>query len=75
MTLDEYFKQQSGNHSRLSKETGIASSFLYQMAKGARTVPPRYCNAIEQFTNGAVTRRDLRPDDWAEIWPELKGDE
>ncbi len=75
MTLSEYFKQQSGNHSRLSKETGIASSFLYQMSKGTRTVPPRYCNAIEQATGGLVTRRDLRPDDWAEIWPELKGDE
>lgn len=75
MTLNEYFKQQSGNHSRLSKETSIASSFLYQMSKGTRTVPPRYCNAIEQATGGLVTRRDLRPDDWAEIWPELKGDE
>ncbi len=26
---------------------------------------------IERATNGAVTRRDLRPDDWHEIWPEL----
>ena len=23
---------------------------------------------------GAVTRKDLRPDDWHEIWPELKED-
>jgi DNA-binding transcriptional regulator YdaS (Cro superfamily) len=27
--------------------------------------------AIESTTKGAVTRRDLRPDDWQEIWPEL----
>jgi DNA-binding transcriptional regulator YdaS (Cro superfamily) len=27
--------------------------------------------AIEQVTNGAVTRKDLRPDDWHLIWPEL----
>ena len=25
---------------------------------------------IEQQSNGAVTRRDLR-EDWAEVWPEL----
>lgn len=34
-------------------------------------VPIEHCPAIEAATNGAVTRRDLRPDDWWEIWPEL----
>lgn len=29
------------------------------------------CVAIERVTGGAVTRRDLRPDDWWLIWPEL----
>lgn len=33
--------------------------------------PPEYCYAIERATNGQVTRRDLRPDDWQDIWPEL----
>jgi len=28
------------------------------------------CVRIEQQSNGAVTRRDLR-EDWAEVWPEL----
>lgn len=30
-----------------------------------------YCVAIEQATGGRVSRADLRPDDWAAIWPEL----
>jgi DNA-binding transcriptional regulator YdaS (Cro superfamily) len=34
-------------------------------------VPAEHCAAIEQATLGAVTRRDLRPDDWHRIWPEL----
>jgi DNA-binding transcriptional regulator YdaS (Cro superfamily) len=34
-------------------------------------VPIKQCVAIEQTTNGAVTRRDLRPKDWHLIWPEL----
>ena len=29
------------------------------------------CVAIERATSSAVTRRDLRPDDWHLIWPEL----
>ncbi|MFL9943692.1 transcriptional regulator [Paraburkholderia graminis] len=28
------------------------------------------CVRIEQHSNGAVTRKDLR-DDWADVWPEL----
>jgi DNA-binding transcriptional regulator YdaS (Cro superfamily) len=29
------------------------------------------CMGIELATNGAVTRRDLRQNDWHLIWPEL----
>lgn len=29
------------------------------------------CVAIETSSNGAVTRKDLRPDCWVNIWPEL----
>ncbi len=36
-----------------------------------RGVPIEYCTQIEQATSGAVTRKDLRPDDWQKIWPEL----
>ncbi|WP_198969026.1 transcriptional regulator [Xylophilus sp. ASV27] len=38
----------------------------------ARRVPsPVNCVAIEYATGGRVTRKDLRPHDWACIWPEL----
>ncbi len=37
----------------------------------ARGVPVVHCAAIEMVTGGAVTRRELRPDDWQRIWPEL----
>jgi DNA-binding transcriptional regulator YdaS (Cro superfamily) len=37
----------------------------------SRGVPLLHCVAIEQATGGAVTRRELRPDDWQRIWPEL----
>ena len=36
-----------------------------------RGVPPKQCVRIEKLTDGVVTRRDLRPNDWADIWPEL----
>lgn len=34
-------------------------------------VPVEHCFAIELATNGAVTRKDLRPNDWQKIWPDL----
>jgi DNA-binding transcriptional regulator YdaS (Cro superfamily) len=37
----------------------------------ARGVPIEKCFAIEKATGGGVTRKDLRPDDWQRIWPEL----
>ena len=36
-----------------------------------RPIPVMRCVQIEQATNGIVTRKDLRPDDWDAIWPEL----
>ena len=38
-------------------------------ANGAQS--PYITLAIERATHGAVTRRDLRPNDWHLIWPEL----
>lgn len=37
----------------------------------ARGVPVQRCVVIERLTQGAITRRDLRPRDWQQIWPEL----
>jgi DNA-binding transcriptional regulator YdaS (Cro superfamily) len=40
----------------------------------SRGAPTDKCTAIEQATDGRVTRKDLRPDDWESIWPELAED-
>lgn len=46
----------------------------YQTAQqwiAADSVPAKYCRAIEKLTKRKVTRQMLRPDDWADYWPEL----
>ncbi len=35
----------------------------------SRGIPPAKCKAIEKLS--CVSVRDLRPDDWADYWPEL----
>ena len=69
MNLDKYISK--NGPSMLLKALGVAPAVLYQWRKNIRTVPPNKCPLIERLTNGQVTRKDLRPKDWADIWPEL----
>lgn len=34
-------------------------------------VPVAYCATVERLVDGRVNRRELYPDDWMSIWPEL----
>jgi DNA-binding transcriptional regulator YdaS (Cro superfamily) len=38
---------------------------------GLRWFSPKACVQIERLTNGAITRRELRPHDFADHWPDL----
>ncbi|WP_232457273.1 transcriptional regulator [Burkholderia ubonensis] len=38
---------------------------------GGRAPSPENCVGLERVTRGAISRRDLRPNDWHLIWPEL----
>ena len=55
----------------LSRKLGISPVLISQWKNGTRPVPIERCPDIERATEGAVSRRDLRPDDWERIWPEL----
>lgn len=50
---------------------GVSQGMVYQLLNNIRSPSEKLCVRIERATAGAVTRRDLRPDDWADIWPEL----
>ena len=71
MDLLTHIRARPSGASQLSASLGIAAAFLYQIAHGKRRASPALARRIEDATNGAVCRRDLRPDDWGDIWPEL----
>lgn len=56
-----------------AERCGTTAAFLRNIIYGQRKAGEKLCVAIERESRGAVTRRDLRPDDWQEIWPELVG--
>ncbi|MBA3774655.1 MAG: helix-turn-helix domain-containing protein [Ramlibacter sp.] len=71
MDLKTYLANAPGGGVVLAEKLKVAPAYLSQMVNGHRAISPERCVAIEQATEGKVTRRDLRPDDWLLIWPEL----
>jgi DNA-binding transcriptional regulator YdaS (Cro superfamily) len=71
MKLSEYIREERGNGAALAAALDISPSYLSQLATPGASVSPVRCVAIEAATEGKVTRKDLRPDDWEAIWPEL----
>lgn len=59
---------------KIAEVTGKSLQAIYAYQAGTRRVPPDACPAIERATGGQVTRKDLRPHDWRDIWPELEGE-
>ena len=51
----------------------ITPVYLSQLAAklDGRAPSAELCVVIERATGAQVTRRDLRPSDWGDIWPEL----
>jgi DNA-binding transcriptional regulator YdaS (Cro superfamily) len=65
-----------GGKSSLARAIGVTPQMVSQWARveKPKPIPVTRCIAIEQATGGAVTRKDLRPNDWHLIWPEFASD-
>ncbi len=66
---------QLGSVSALARAVGVQPPTVHQWRIGDRPVPVEKCVLIERATDGAVTRQDLRPDDYWLIWPDLPAPE
>ncbi|WP_339802565.1 transcriptional regulator [Saezia sanguinis] len=78
MDLHNYFKQSNAlTVEQLAAAIGVKHAMTvrsWQHGYANRKPSPKYCVRIEEATGGLVTRKDLRPDDYAEIWTELAGE-
>ena len=72
MELRQYIDSlERGKAKDLAACLNVSSSYLSQMASGKTSISPTRCVEIEIATKGTVGRKDLRPNDWFKIWPEL----
>lgn len=75
MNLSDYVDAARGRQTALAIGLGAQPQLVWQWARKIRPVPIERCAPIEQATDRAVRRWDLRPDDWHIHWPELIGTE
>lgn len=70
MNLDTYLSTQE-TATNFASRVGAPMSSISNWRRKKRPIPLNWVLIIEKETSGLVTRKDLRPKDWAEIWPEL----
>ncbi|WP_298702630.1 YdaS family helix-turn-helix protein [uncultured Variovorax sp.] len=65
----------AGGPAVLARRLGVTTQAVCFWRDGHRAVPEKHGAEIESACNRAYTRKDLWPDTWQRIWPELvKGD-
>lgn len=71
MELSKWLNLERGRAAALAVALGIKPPQVADWVTGKKPVPANHCQAIERWTNGAVTRMDLLPNDWRDYWPDL----
>lgn len=71
MDLKTYLSQERGRQASLAKSLNVHAPDVSCWADGKRPIPFKYGAQIERATSGKVTRRELFPNDWMRLWPEL----
>lgn len=61
-----------GGPGKLARLIGVTPQAVCFWRDGLRRIPADQCYRIERAMDGLITRQQLRPDDWQDIWPELE---
>lgn len=61
-----------GTQSKLAQLAGISQQMVSKLLNNPDfPISPKTAVAIENATDKGVNRKELKPDDWPLIWPEL----
>jgi DNA-binding transcriptional regulator YdaS (Cro superfamily) len=70
-TLKTWLQQERGRQAALAKHLGVSPPNVVAWSTGEKPIPLAHGAQIDLFTGGAVTRKEMFPDSWRRIWPEL----
>ena len=68
-TLEQIVSAMGTSISGLARDMNLTRQVV--QAWKTNGIPARYCSQLEQMTGGKVTRKEMRPNDWMQFWPEL----
>ena len=72
MKLTDYIKQlDSQTRDAFAAFCEVSPGHLRNVAYGYRRCTPELAALVELHSQGQVTRRELCPDNWQRVWPEL----
>jgi DNA-binding transcriptional regulator YdaS (Cro superfamily) len=71
MNLKTWTQQARGRQAALAAFLKVPAPNVSSWVSGNKSPSVKTAVAIEHFPGGEVTRQDLFPDDWQQIWPEL----
>lgn len=69
--ISKYLHDTGMSQVEFAKGIKVSQGMVHQYTNGLRPVSEKVCVRIENFTERRLNRKVLRPDDWADIWPEL----
>ena len=71
MDIQNYLSKTNTSQAAFALTIGVSQGMVWQWISKKRPIPIERCVDIENATKGSISRRDLRPNDWQKIWPEL----
>lgn len=71
MDLKQKLKESGIKQVQLAREFGLTKPAVNAWLRNG--VPVKYCERLEILSAGRITRREMRPHDYAQIWPGLAG--
>jgi len=72
MTLIDYLNSvPMDRRAALAAYCETSFDYLRQIGYGNRPCSPLIAVCLERASQGVITRKDLFPDDWVKLWPEL----
>lgn len=73
--LNNYLKSFSTLDEQIAfaKSCGTTIGYIRKVlsSRGSLFFGPVICRKLEENSSGIVNRKDLRPHDWRDLWPEL----
>ena len=62
---------EAGSLAQFSRDVGVSINVAWQWKEGKRPVPAVHCQRVVQVAKNKISLKEVRPNDWKRLWPDL----